>query len=325
MTHSSQLTSQAAPRSPSTAALPLMRKTREGGRLFKSHWSATRGGDDFSWVYADIDAYRRLLARHGATRLEEARILEIGYGARPFRLIALQSMGIDAEGVDAEVPILDGRPAEFAAALRVNGFERMLKSTVRRAVFDSREHRQFTASLGSRGLVEAIDRARFHVADAAAFEPAGTYDLIISEDVFEHVSTDSLGALVPKMASWLAPGGIALIRPNIFTGITGGHALDWSRHSFTLPNPRRTTEAWDHLRSRRHSSNTHLNRLTRSQYRELFSSDFAILEEEVALPELGLEYLTGDVARELSEWPEEELFSNQVRMVLRPHRCDARS
>jgi hypothetical protein len=325
MTPSTELTNRTAPRSPSTAAMPLLTKAREDFRLFCSHWSATRAGDDFSWVYEDVDSYRRLLSSYGTTRLEEARVLEIGYGARPFRLIALQSMGIDAEGVDAEVPILEGRPAEFMAALRVNGFERLLKSTVRRVLFDSREHRQFVASLGARGLAEAIDRDRFHVADAATFEPVRSYDLIISEDVFEHVATKSLSALIPKMASWLAPGGIALIRPNIFTGITGGHALDWSRHSFMLPNPRRTTEPWDHLLSSRHSSNTYLNRLTRRQYREYFSREFEILEEEVSLPDLGREFLTGDVARELSEWSEEELFSNQVRMVLRPHRCDARS
>lgn len=305
--------------------MPPLKKAREDLRLFRSHWSATRGGDDFSWVYDDIDAYRRLLERHGAASLQEAHVLEIGYGARPFRLIALQSMGIDADGVDAEVPILDGRLSEYAAALRVNGFERLLKSTVRRILFDSREQRQFSASLRARGFVETIDRARFHVADAAAFQPARRYDLIVSEDVFEHVARESLVSLVPKMASWLAPGGIALIRPNIFTGITGGHALDWSRHSFTLPNPRRTSDPWDHLRSYRHSSNTHLNRLTRRQYRELFSSEFEILDEEVSLPELGREFLTGDVARELAEWPQEELFSNQVRMVLRPLQCDARS
>lgn len=305
--------------------MPVLKKAREDLRLFRSHWTATRSGEDFSWVHEDVEAYRQLLDRYGAKRLEDARVLEIGYGARPFRLIALQSMDIDAEGVDAEVPILEGRLSEFRAALRVNGFERVIKSSIRRVLFDPREHRQFTASLRARGFAEKIDRRRFHVADAAAFESRADYDLIISEDVFEHVASGSLAALLPKMASWLAPGGIALIRPNIFTGITGGHALDWSRNSFWLPNPRRTTEPWDHLRSRQHTSNTHLNRLTRRDYRELFSTHFDILEEDVSLPGLGREFLTGEVARELSDWPEEELFSNQVRMVLRPRACDVRS
>lgn len=322
MTQGSRAALPTTPRSPSTGSLPLLRKAREDAQLFRSHWLAMRGGDDFSWVFEDIAEYERLLAVYGAVTLKEARVLEIGYGARPFRLIALQSMGIDAEGVDAEVPILEGRMSEFAAAFRVNGFERTLKSAVRRVVFDPRERRNFALSLRKRGVAETVDRDRFHVRDAARFEPADRYDLIVSEDVFEHVSPESLSILAQKMASWLRPGGIALIRPNIFTGITGGHALDWSRNSFALSGLRRTTEPWDHLRSRQHASNTYLNKFTRWHYRELFKRDFAILEEDVTLPGLGREFLQGTVARELAGWPKEELFSNQVRMVLRPLRCD---
>ena len=103
----------------------------------------------------------------------------------------------------------------------------------------------------------------------------------------------------------------------MFTGITGGHALGWTRHSFTTAGRARTVEPWDHLRERRHRPNTYLNELTRAEYRSLFSSEFEILEEEVSLPDLGREFLHGPVARELESWPEEELFSNQVRMVLR--------
>lgn len=38
------------------------------------------------------------------------------------------------------------------------------------------------------------------------------------------------------------------------------------------------------------------------------------------LPNLGQEFLTGDVARDLAAYPEEELFSNKVLFVLRPNR-----
>ncbi len=306
-----------APRAPSTARLPLVRKLRTSVELFRSHWAATRGHDDFSWVFDDIAAYDQLLRRHGAVSLERARVLEIGYGARPFRLMALHSMGVDAEGVDAEAPILDGKLREFAAAFRVNGFERVLKSTVRHVVFDARERRDFRAALQARGRSLAVRRERFHVMDAAAFKPAEGYDLIISEDVFEHIALPSLTVLVSNIARWLRPGGIALIRPNIFTGITGGHALDWSRHSFTTPGLQRSTEPWDHLRSRRYVPNTFLNELTRDQYRELFAAEFSILEEHVAQAELGREFLDRALARELAGWSDDELFSNQVRMVLR--------
>ena len=35
------------------------------------------------------------------------------------------------------------------------------------------------------------------------------------------------------------------------------------------------------------------------------------------MPELGRRYLTPDIRRELASYPEEELFSNKVRFVLR--------
>jgi hypothetical protein len=92
-----------------------------------------------------------------------------------------------------------------------------------------------------------------------------------------------------------------------------------------VPRLRRATEPWDHLRSERHHSNTYLNKFTRRQYGELFGTEFSILEEEVTQPGLGREFLKGAVARDLADWPDDELFSNQVRMVLRPRRCDARS
>jgi SAM-dependent methyltransferase len=307
----------AVPRSPSTARIPLLAKARTSIELFRSHVRATRDGDDFAWVFDDIAAYDRLLGAHGAVTLDRARVLEIGYGARPFRLIALQSMGVDAEGVDAEAPVLDGKLREYLAAYRVNGFERLLKSIVRHVLFDSRERREFAAALRARGLKQTILRERYHVMDAAVFAPDHGYDLIVSEDVFEHIATPSLQALVANMAGWLRPGGIALIRPNIFTGITGGHALDWSRHSFETPGLRRRTEPWDHLRSRRYAANTFLNELTRAQYRELLATEFEILDEEVSLPDLGREFLTGAAAAELAHFSDEELFSNQVRMVLR--------
>lgn len=308
---------QSGPRSPSTAPLPLSAKLRASMTLLRSHAAEVRAGGDFEWVFDDISVYERLLRRYAGVALADARVLEIGYGARPFRLIALQSMRVDAEGVDAEAPVLDGRPSELIRALRVNGVERMLKSATRYALFDRRERSAFTRALARRGLEPAFHRPRFHVADAAAFTPSRSYDLIVSEDVFEHIAPASLSVLVPRMASWLAPGGIALIRPNVFTGITGGHALDWTRHSLTEPGRDRTVQPWDHLRSRRHRPNTYLNEFTRADYRQLFSTAFEILEEEVTLPDLGREFLTGAVAEELAAWPDEELFSNQVRMVLR--------
>jgi hypothetical protein len=194
-----------------------------------------------------------------------------------------------------------------------------LKSLVRRTLFDRRLWAGFEAELGRRGFALRMPADRFLVSDAALspIEPA-SLDLVYSEDVFEHIALSSLKALLPRLATWLKPGGLALIRPNVFTGITGGHLVEWNRRSFAVGAGERGSDAWDHLRQQQFSANTHLNRLTRADYRALFRAHFEILDEQVKLPDLGREFLTPGVARELADYPEEELFSNQVLFTLRP-------
>jgi hypothetical protein len=304
---------------PSTAAVPLRRKLAVSLELLRDYGARTRDPVDFGPLFADLDAYHDLLRTHTGRALTDARVLEIGYGARPYRLIALISMGVDAFGVDAESPILRGTLAEYRTAFRTNGLERVAKSLVRHTLFDAHERKAFREQLARRGREVRIEPERFHVADAATLEvPEGSLDLIFSEDVFEHVGEDSLTALVPLMARWLKPDGLALIRPNIFTGITGGHLVEWNRRSLATGRSRRRSQPWDHLRARRKQPNTFLNHLWRRDYRELFGRHFEILDEHVALPDLGREHLTGAAAAELAGVPEDELFSNQVRFVLRP-------
>jgi hypothetical protein len=231
----------------------------------------------------------------------------------------LHSMGVDASGVDAEVPVVNGRPAEFLMMIRRNGAERAAKSLVRHLLFDRRERSALRARMRERGLTPRLDAARLHVSDAGLLEvPSGSLDLVFSEDVFEHVRPATVEALSARIAEWLRPGGLALIRPNIYTGIVGGHLLEWSRASMRNSSTRRRSEPWEHLRKRRFAPNTYLNELTRAQYRELFGKTFEILEERVAQPDLGREFLDEDAQRELAAWPQEELFSNQVLFVLRP-------
>jgi hypothetical protein len=313
------MTQQRTKVAPSTAPVPLRRKVAVSFELLRDYAARTREPVDFGPLFADLDAYDELLRAHAGRALADARVLEIGYGARPYRLVALISMGVDAFGVDAESPILRGSLAEYRTAFRTNGLERVAKSLVRHTLFDARERKAFREELARRGRDVRIEAGRFEIADAANLVvPEGSLDLIFSEDVFEHVGQDSLTTLVPLMARWLKPDGLALIRPNIFTGITGGHLVEWYRRSLATGRSRRRSEPWDHLRGQRIQPNTFLNRLWRRDYRELFGTHFEILDEQVALPDLGREYLTGAAARELEAVPEEELFSNQVRFVLRP-------
>lgn len=248
-------------------------------------------------------------------------MLEIGFGARPIRLLALHLQGIDVTGVDLDKPILRGTPVEFVSILRKNGVERAVKSFVRYWLNDRRERRAVCREFADGNTIPRIPADRLVVSSAG--DPAfwrsleGTFDLIVSEDVFEHIPGDELQVVVQEMAGALSPGGVALIRPLIYSGISGGHHLEWYPHTIGRDISRKT-EPWEHLRRDRNPANTYLNKLLRRDYRDLFLRNFEILEERVASPDLGRSLMTEEIRAELSEYSDEELFSNNVLFVLKP-------
>jgi len=242
--------------SPSTADVSVLRKTTEHLRLLRTYVAGRHAPPRFATMFSQFEEYDGLLREHTGRRLTGARVFEIGYGARPWRLIALISMGVDASGVDAEVPLLSGRWQEIPAVLRRNGLERAAKSVFRRALFDKRERSALAGVLSQKGCVLRVDRSRFLVSDAATLDlPDDHFDLVFSEDVFEHIARPSLEPLVPRMARWLKPDGLALIRPNIFTGILGGHLSEWNYPAVLDPAQKRKSAPWEHLRARRFPPN----------------------------------------------------------------------
>jgi hypothetical protein len=272
-------------------------------------------------VFSDVRRYTDLLHEHADIALADAQVLEIGYGPRPYRMLALRAMGVDVRGIDAEKPVLRMRPAALLETYRRNGLERTTKTLIRRLLFDWRENQAFRRALRDRRLpAPVIEEDRLLTGDATQMElPAGRLDLIYSEDVFEHLELEGMRRLLPRMAQWLGSNGIAVIRPNIFTGITGGHLVEWNRRSLLVGYRRkRRTRPWEHLLVDPFYTNTYLNRLTRADFRTAFSQHFEILAEEVALPNLGREFLTREIRELLAEYDDDELFSNEVRFVLRP-------
>ena len=258
--------------------MPFAERMRENAELLRSYRRINRGSSGFERLLDDVGRYDELLARHAGKSLAAARVFEIGYGARPYRLRAIHATGADVYGVDAEVPLLADSLLEYLTILRRNGWERLAKTLVRHALFDRQQEKMFAEILAQRGLqAPAPEPHRFLVGDAADCQPPGPFDLIYSFAVFEHIKRDSLERLMARMATWLVPDGIALIVPDVFTGFHGGHLVEWEPSTFDLPVQRRS-EPWEHLRKRRYRANTTLNELTRSEYKELFSEHFEILE-----------------------------------------------
>jgi len=280
----------------------------------------TRGGnpDVFSEFFAQIQGAGDIYSRFTGRAMQAARVLEIGFGARPNRLIALMSMGVDARGIDLDQPMLNFSITRLVQILRKNGMERALKSAGRSLLFDRTDRRLLRLALQQRGYELRIDAARFLVGDAATFRFASLpFDLIFSERVFEHIPQQDLEQLVARLPSLLSPHGIAIITVDVYTGIIGGHLPEWYAFQVNQTRPK-PSEPWEHLRKGRFIANAYLNKLSLADYRKLFAADSEILEENVIFPDLGRQWLTPEVRHELAQWSDEELFSNRVQFVLRP-------
>jgi hypothetical protein len=316
---SNLLTKRKPHRSYSSAEIPLWLKLGELRIFYRLLSAKNRAHHNVARVFEDLEEYDSLLKKYTSRSLTQSKAFEIGFGARPNRLIALLCQSVDVSGVDLEQPVLRGSLVEFWQIFKTYGFERGAKSLIRHLLIDREERRVLTKSLLANGKQLNIPPEGFIIDDISNVKlPAGSLDLILSEDVFEHIAVANLDALLVKMSRWLKPNGLALVRPNVFTGITGGHLAEWFAELVTVSKWPRKSEPWEHLRKNRFPANVYLNRLSRRQYRQLFSREFDILEERVRNRDLGKEFMSEDLRQELRDYPDDELFSNQVLFVLRP-------
>jgi SAM-dependent methyltransferase len=307
--------------SSSLRGVPFSDKLREGFGLALMHVQA-RGQFDFSGLDSSMEEYDKILSRFQRPPLRESSVLEIGFGARPYRLVWLHNSGVQIWGVDLDKPLLRMSANSVREIKRQNGTERALKSIIRYCISDVHKWNQVAAEIGRRGRSFRIPEERLIVADASSpsfWARAGHFDFIYSEDVFEHIPRQGLNVLVEGMANALRPDGLALIRPMVFTGICGGHHLEWFPHTLEQQLSRRT-EPWEHLRKNRFPANTYLNRLTRKEYVDIFDNHFEIVENETMRPDLGKRFLTSQIRTQLSAYSYDELFSNSVRFVLTPRK-----
>lgn len=303
-------------RAPSTSRdLGVLEKLRAHVALLRH---SMRGGakPDLDPIFEEVALYQDLFRQHCGRYFDSA--IEIGYGGRPYRLLALHALGYLVAGVDAEAPVLAPTPASLLRVLRRNGFERFAKTLVRTILFDPAEKRAFAEAVEGRGLRHSRpDSGAFAVMDAAEYTPPFQPDLVYSINVFEHVEPRSLERIVERMWAWLPADGLALVRPDIWTGLHGGHSIEWHAHTLSQPRQRRS-EPWEHLRRNRFPSNTYMNKFSRRDYRAVFERHFAIVDE-IEIPRgREHEYLTDEIRTELSEYTEQDLLDGKPLFVLRP-------
>lgn len=303
----------------SSHAVSIKNKIRYASALISTNARAAFGTHEFNGLRDNIREYERLYAEFVGGKLADARVLEIGFGQRPLRVFTLASLGIDVRGVDIEQPTLS--IGDITRVIARNGLLRMLKGAVRFLCFDQKFYSDYKKFLRTEFSVQPkFEKRRLIVADSADAhfwkENPGPYDFIYSEDVFEHIPAAALPNLIDRMAENMSNGGIALVRPMVFTGICGGHHIDWYAGTFGKAI-KRETPAWDHLLDNSHEADTYLNKVTRSQYRQMFEKRFEVLRDVNDWGELGREFLTVDLRNRLLAYDEYELFSNNVCFVLR--------
>ncbi len=308
----------------SSMRMPLTQKLSELVELVSFAIRRVRDESYGQQIVEALGEYERLAQERSGRDLAGLKVMEIGFGARPWRMAALLSRGCDAWGIDIDRPLLTPGVGEFARILKANGPERAVKSTLRSLFLDSRERRGIERRLGVKFDLREL-ATRLIVADAseeAAWQrfSGSRFDLILSEDVFEHIPSRRIPPLCRIMAQHMSDDSLALIRPFVFSGISGGHLAEWFAEDVDRVRGRRAAP-WEHLRARRYRPNTYLNELRLADYRRLFSEDFDVLSEEFLQKDLGRRYLTPEIRDELVDYTDEELFANNVLFVLRKKRA----
>ena len=283
--------------------------------------TAKRGLEEARKMVAVSDHYQDLYARYTGKNLKGGRILEVGYGQRPWRLMILASLGYRARGIDLDKPLLKPSIAGLIEVARQNGATRAIKTAVRQLLFDRGERDSIAAALKERGATLRYDDGIFLVGNAVTFDfEPGSLDFVYSEDVFEHIAADDLDRLCEKMATWLSADGLAVITPCVFASLPGGHLAEWFPFTLKDQGYARRSQPWDHLRDREVRADCYLNELKLADYRAIFARHLEILDEADLDAGIGQAYLTPELRATLGGYETQELVGSRFRFILRRKR-----
>lgn len=303
----------------SSLATPFGSRVRYLYQLFRQYEARRRDNFGLRRLSEDLELYEDLVRSKLGKDIHACAILELGYGARPFRAVGMAARGSRVYGIDLEQPALGGTKADYVAIARRNGAERALKSLARSIMYDRREVKAFEAAVGA-DFYATARQVTFIVGDASNQSTWGeipkSLDLVYSEDVFEHIPRGSIPSVLSLIANHVSENGLVLIRPNIWTGITGGHFVEWYHSNLERPEAKRRPP-WSHLISGEGEPSVYLNKLTYSEYVEMFSKTFEIVEVRNSEYGLGSSYLTREARSKIpAQYSDEDLLTNNVLFVM---------
>jgi len=168
-----------------------------------------------------------------------------------------------------------------------------------------------------------IGKAKLYVANAANPEfwrdVGEDADLIYSEDVIEHISLEDIERMCRSINEYVRDGALLLLRPNMYSGIVGGHIPEWYHTNIDRSNKK--ARPWGHLSDGDHEPSVFLNKLSFDDYKEIFSKYFDVLEANRSDFGLGRQFLTAEARQRIPKnWSDEDLLTNNVMFVLRNRR-----
>ncbi len=183
--------------------------------LWQASWNARNQDMSFTNIFHNINEYNSICLEHLNKPLKECKTLEIGHGQRPFRLLAIRSLGTDARGIDLDQVVWNLK--DLGKALILNGYLRFFKAGIRVLVFDKKVYQRFSNAMKNAGFGSLVYEQQFFRQGDVANEQtwvdyAEELDFIYSEDVFEHIPKDRLPYVLMNMRKALKDGGIAVIR-----------------------------------------------------------------------------------------------------------------
>ena len=246
----------------------------------------------------------------------KVKILEIGCGQRASQTILLQAEGAHVIGIDREVPTYHLSLKRFCRIIKINGWERALKSLFRHFFFDHQFFRELSRQFGKNLPPHQVNVCLMNAAHLSFSDDS--FDFIFSSLVFEHI--DDVAAAVGEVNRMLRPGGTAWINIHLFPSLSGGHHKDWTDPR-KWPSPK--IPPWDHLRENRYPVDNSLNKLRLGDYRRIFAESLEVMEESLVVE--GEEILTPQVETELVRrgYPKEDLLVREVAFRCRKRRARA--
>ena len=254
-----------------------------------------------------------LISAHVNQNPTRVKILEIGCGQRASQTILFQAEGAPAIGIDREVPTYHLGLKRFCRIIKINGWERALKSLFRHFFFDYPFFRELSRQSGKNLPPNRVNVCLMNAAQLSF--PDDAFDFIFSSLVFEHI--DDVPAAVAEINRVLRPDGTAWINIHLFPSLSGGHHKDWTDPR-KWPSPK--VPPWDHLRENRYPADLSLNKLRLGDYRRFFAESLEVMEESLVVE--GEEILTPQVETELARrgYPKNDLLIREVAFRCRKRR-----